>query len=60
MRLAAGTEVTIKLANAGGPISARVVHGDDKGLALVFRQDAEALARVDHALAQFMPVRRAA
>jgi methyl-accepting chemotaxis protein len=59
-RLPAGTEVTIRLANAGGPIGARIVRGDGKGLGLVFQQDAETVARVDRALTRFTPVCRPA
>jgi methyl-accepting chemotaxis protein len=48
--LDAGAEVEIELPNAGGAVGARVVRSGGGNLALVFRQDAEALARVDRAV----------
>ncbi|CAH2602612.1 HAMP domain-containing protein [Rhodovastum atsumiense] len=56
----AGTNVTVSFPGAGGPIGARVVRGDGRTLALVFRQDPEALARIDRMLAQIGGARQAA
>ncbi|HUB11154.1 MAG TPA: methyl-accepting chemotaxis protein [Acetobacteraceae bacterium] len=49
-RLPAGTEVAIELPQAGDWISARVVRCADRLIALVFKQDAATLLRVDRAL----------
>ena len=47
---ACGSEATILLPGTGEPVAARVVHAGDGALALVFRQEAALLARVDGAL----------
>lgn len=52
-RLAAGSEIAISLPASAGPINGRVVRGDGCKLDIVFRQDAESLALIDRALAQF-------
>ena len=45
-----GSEATILLPGANEPVAARVVHAEGGSLALVFRQEAASLARVDSAL----------
>jgi len=45
-----GSEATIVLPGADGPVYARVVRADGGSIALVFRQEATSLVRVDHAL----------
>jgi methyl-accepting chemotaxis protein len=59
--LRAGTEVTVELPGAGGAVSGRAVRSDGGVLAVLFRQDAESLARLDRVLAGFgTTTRRAA
>ena len=58
--LQAGVELSVELPGAGGAVTGRVVRSDGRVVAVVFRQDAEALARLDRALAAFGGERRAA
>jgi methyl-accepting chemotaxis protein len=58
-RADAGTEVSVELPKAGGPIVARTVRSGGSQLALAFRQDEAMLRQVDQALA-FISARTAA
>jgi methyl-accepting chemotaxis protein len=58
--LPAGTEASLELPQAGGPVSGRVVRASEGMLALVFRQDNESSARVDRAVAALQQARAAA
>ncbi|CAH2603176.1 HAMP domain-containing protein [Rhodovastum atsumiense] len=55
-----GTEVGLDLPGAGGAIAGRAVRSDSGVLGLVFRQDAENLARLDRAIAALGTTRLAA
>ena len=46
----AGTQVSLKLPGADGPVTARVVHSHDGVVGLVFPSDPAAVARIDQAL----------
>ncbi len=50
--LDAGSEIQVELAGSDGPMAARVVRCGQGVVALVFRQDAEMLQRVDKVLTQ--------
>ncbi|CAH2602103.1 HAMP domain-containing protein [Rhodovastum atsumiense] len=56
----AGTEASVTFPAAGGPVGGRVVRGDGRKLALVFRPDNETQARIDQILAAIGRTRQAA
>ncbi len=58
--LATGGEVSVALPSTDDTISARVVRSGVAGLAVVFRQDAVNLARIEQAMDAITAVRRAA
>lgn len=58
--LAAGHEVSVVLPGTDDAIAARAVRSGAGGLALVFRQDAAHMARVDQVLDALTAVSRAA
>jgi hypothetical protein len=60
LTLLVGAEIDIELPNAGGAITARVVRSGGGTLAVVFHQDAAALARIDRALDAIAVKREAA
>ncbi|CAH2603588.1 HAMP domain-containing protein [Rhodovastum atsumiense] len=59
-RLPPGAEVSLAFPAAGGPIIARVVRAGEGGMALLFRQDAESLARIDRVIVAIGGGRQAA
>jgi methyl-accepting chemotaxis protein len=60
LTLTVGAEIDVNLPNAGGPVTARVVRSGGGMLAVVFHQDATALARIDHAMDAITDIRSAA